>query len=643
MYAALKAAAEKKRNTDEPSVAVPAKSPRLGMWETLKVAAEKRGVANGAGKVPAVASAKAAEPPVLNAAVAGGFASPGVVLLPLSSPRYGQGVKLESTLGSLESDTKVLVGLQRSSSPSVMGGLPFGGSRMAQSASTPAWHTCSESFWSTTPARDAHKDLGAGTEYKDSDFDEKPTSWIVAKPKRSKVTFNDQVEKEKAEVTYQSDWLMHTATTEVLKQILGGHAATEQVPSLESRRELLLLAFKRKAGKAGAELAKVRKALNIIKREAEARGLPNGGFPVSPAFAADMVRMEHVRATTASKPRGKKGGRTVGHGLRASFINMQKNMQIDINADHPLVWAAAPTPEQGKSDKAGSLPIKVRVHIETLAAECTHLPTRRWCQSFTAFGLCPCLRLAEVLRAKAATDPEDPHGVIRGTTTMKDGATMEVIAPAEGFTGTFTWFQDYLNWADGRQNVLPGAKYPKGAAGDITKAESLTAEVMTEAHARKSFQAVLALEPLCYTEAQMKELDIRGHSPHGSLSDMVMYIGEGQGFTPTDQDILANWRRRAVEAEQGAGKSGASYEPRPSTSRASDMRVAYSIGDAKGGNRERQLETRTRLNAFVQKALLTWGKSWMDLPHGRTDWEILRKQDELDPDVDLTEESDSDE
>ena len=460
----------------------------------------------------------------------------------------------------------------------------------------------------------------------------KQHSWLVLKPKRPLGPWKCKISEEADKIKYQSDWLMHEAPLSVLQQLLGGAAAVAQVPSIESRRALLLDAFKHGAGKGGCELAKTRKALAKIAREAELRDLPDGGWPVSCAFAADMVRMEHVRATTAAKPRGKQKGFTVGHGFRATLLRMEKHLKMQVCANHPLVWAAAPTPQKGHVDKAGSFPIQVRVHLEHLAKDCTHEPTRRWCQAFVAFGLTVCLRMIEVLRARLEMDKSSPDTVIYGWTVMKDGSEMEVIGPAEGFTGPYLWFPDFASWASKRQHVLPGANFPTGSSGDITKATSLIDEVAKEAHLSKSLKAVLNLHPLSMDEEAVRELDLTNHSPHGTCSDMLMYMGAIHKFTPLDQDVHANWRRKAVEHEaRTAARSG---KPGPSADRSTrnNMRVAYSLGSNKEGNRERQIDSRLRLAQHVQRSLDRFGKPWTDLPKGRADWGILKWEEEPETD-----------
>jgi len=234
--------------------------------------------------------------------------------------------------------------------------------------------------------------------------------------------------------------------------------------------------------------------------------------------------------------------------------------------------------------------------------------------------------MVEIIRSRLTVDTVDPDHVIAGITTMKDGTEMQIIAPAVGFLGPYTWFPDFRDWAAKRANVLPDAKWRQYEAGNITLAHSLKESVCSDSHARISLLAVLALEPLAMGSEEVKSLDLTNHSSHGTASDMVMYIGPSDHFQPIDQDVLANWRRAAVEnearanAKSGTGQTSSSDE---SSTRAK-MRVAYSLGNTKEGNRERQLETRTRYANYVADALAKFGKPWTQLPKGRADWAILR-------------------
>ena len=468
------------------------------------------------------------------------------------------------------------------------------------------------------------------------------TDWVIPKPVRPKnMVWTSEQHREAYEVVYQCDWFMHSAPKPLLIQMLGGPESARQVPSMRERRELLLALFKfrKNAGKCGQALAKHRRALAIIKKMAKARGLSNGGFPVGKALAADIVRGEHLRAI--AKGKGCRGGSTVGHSLRATLKKLERlGAKIEAN-DNPLIEAAAPPPARGGENKAGSLPIKVRCHIEYLAGQCKHQQTREFCQGLLALGLSACLRTVELLRARLDTDLSDDDNIV-GHTVMKDGEAMTIFAPAEGFLGKYEFMPALIKRSKGKDYVLAAPTCNKGDTGNVTLAKASKAGVMGEADFRKSLTAVLGLPPLKMTPSEVADLDIRGHSPHGTMSDMMVFVG-APTFLEADSDIAAHWRRRSIEHEMLQMGLKAKGKATAVPGKSQEMRILYSTGKGKLGVERQQMKVRKKFNRFVQQRLENFGKSWTELPPGRADWNILLDEaSESEQMVDSDEESDSD-
>jgi hypothetical protein len=453
-------------------------------------------------------------------------------------------------------------------------------------------------------------------------------TWPSRKPHWDKGrAFSSMEAKESAQIEYQCEWFCSAAPRQVILGILGKEAEV-QVPDPKDRSAILMSLFKGSAGKAGASIAKCRRALELIKKYAMKNRLENGGFPVSAALAAHLIRTEHLRATTrGSAKKLKRGGSTAGHGVRAAFKILEALGAPIAAKDQPLVETASPKPQKGLENKAGPFPIKVRCHLEHLAKNAKHAPTRDFCRGFVVLGMNLCLRLAEILRAQVDTDSTSSKIVVQ--TRMKDGSHATLYSPADGFLGEYDWWGAFFTQSVMQTNhIFPTYKWGRGKAGLITHAqEAIDSAWVSEPHFRKSLIAVLALPPLKMSEAEVEDLDITGHSAHGTSSDMMTYAGPEQGFTVEDCDIVSHWRARAIEAEL---KEAA----RKSRSTKGTSQVGYSSGKSKTGIQQRQMEVLQKFHTFVRARLA--GRDWRKLPPGRQDYQILAKEgSELEEDDDM--------
>ena len=173
------------------------------------------------------------------------------------------------------------------------------------------------------------------------------------------------------------------------------------------------------------------------------------------------------------------------------------------------------------------------------------------------------------------------------------------------------------------------------------------------------------------SDADIKEIGIRGHSFHGTMADYATAIGAwpllpfpyvstlddavdddeqdevedqvgaqagvDRGFTEDDVDAFGYWLSRGKRKPQRRGKgrgrsgrggtSGGRGGGSNDTAGAGGMGVRYSRGKNRIGDRKRQLRIRRRMIEYIARALRNWcavhNTTWRHLPHGLADTDIL--------------------
>jgi hypothetical protein len=340
---------------------------------------------------------------------------------------------------------------------------------------------------------------------------------------------------------------------------------------------------------------------------------------------AYVVSTELERATTSGT--GSKGGRTVGTTILDGFTFLQA-IGMPIAADSPLAKAAAAPPEGCKAGPrrcAGSLPLKIQLQLETLAAASAWSVQRTIARCFVASCLVHHTRLNDALGTVLWLDDEAPDDVVRGRVeSTKDGSPLELFAPAEGWLGRLSWLREHVAELGARAHSMPA--FASKPAGKPSRATHLVDGVMTKPHARKALRDLLAQPPLGLTPAEFKELRITTHSPHGTGADMARFMGVQRGWLEPFARQLGHWMRdknapqedpRRVPGEPQRGVPDGA----PCTSGAMSLR--YSQGRGRRGQRQEQLTVRRALVREVRAALKRFGRPWPELPAGMQDWEIL--------------------
>ena len=449
---------------------------------------------------------------------------------------------------------------------------------------------------------------------------------------------------------------------QVVRAMMGGDLGIQQVPCPERRERMLVAMLLERAGTEGDRLASLRALLRCIRAysvrhrgastisEADARS-----FPMSSALAHEVIASEHERATADPAKPG--GGATVGNGVRDSLIFASEKMLWPIEVPRVALKSAAPPAKAGTTRKAGTLPIAVKCHLETIARDGppasvtgeARAVCRFYARSLLAAGIDQSVRVAEGIRVELLPDPVDPDGVMYGIAYVgKDGSPLEIRAPAEGFTGPYEWFPEHLREVLELGQSFPMWVKPWGSHGSILEAGGMKRAVAEKADSRLALKGLLSLEPLSYTAAEIKLWNLQGHSGHASPPEWARTIGTSptcpgldpglsRGFGPEDSDALGHWLRDAgAKAEASAAEAAREAEPadarraaamaalpgRPAVRGA--MRIYYGLAGT-GGSRisERviQLDVRQRL-AHTVRAIIG-DRRWQDLPRGPADLEIL--------------------
>ena len=172
---------------------------------------------------------------------------------------------------------------------------------------------------------------------------------------------------------------------------------------------------------------------------------------------------------------------------------------------------------------------------------------------------------------------------------------------------------------------------PKGLP---SKATGLAPGIISKANSRKALQDLLSMEPLCMSKQEYKELHITTHSPHGSGADMARFMGVGRGWLEPHARQLGHWRRDRNAPQEGPAKVPGAPRGRGVPAGApcvtGAMSLRYSQGEGRKGERQEQLEVRTRMVRAVREGLSRFGRPWTELPPGTEDWHILLETSVLD-------------
>lgn len=404
------------------------------------------------------------------------------------------------------------------------------------------------------------------------------------------------------------------------------------------------------AGPEGARLLDAARTLAFINGYAESKGWSaDDTWPLSRLCAASLIAGEHSRATAAAT--GSRGGQTVGGRFRKSLASLASNFGCPIEAGGALVEGAAPKAAPGRAKQAATLPPQVYCHLEELASapDPTEPPPKKGKPAERAFGPVQkvaryyarafvtagyaSVRFNEALQLELVLDSVEPDDVIRGyVRKTKDGSPLDVFIPTKGFLGPFPWYRRHL--ADVQAyggTMFPDFEGPRGCRTHINLATDLKAGTLLESgDLAKIFHSLLTLPPLAWSKAEIARSGVRGHSPHGSLSDLARTIGPRPnppfelpsslraGFDKNDWNEIGLWlrsKRDKAEAEENrrvhlgnkAGRTDAAAGP-------GAMVLLYTSGDGRLGARTRQLDARRRLVRYVRLALAAYGRHWSELP-----------------------------
>ena len=192
------------------------------------------------------------------------------------------------------------------------------------------------------------------------------------KPKKRRPAFASDRARASAAVESEIDFLVPLLPAAVATHMLSGELGARQVRGAEARERQLRRILAARAGTEGNNVAAVRKML-CVARQWAARNLPEVApaerdaalFPMSAALAHELVFAEHERATTAGA--GSKRGATVGDAVRTALYFAANKLLWPVDAPSAALEGAAPKPTATLREKAGTVPIAAKCHLEALA------------------------------------------------------------------------------------------------------------------------------------------------------------------------------------------------------------------------------------------------------------------------------------
>ena len=129
--------------------------------------------------------------------------------------------------------------------------------------------------------------------------------------------------------------------------------------------------------------------------------------------------------------------------------------------------------------------------------------------------------------------------------------------------------------------------------------------------ARSALRDSLAQPPLCMSKAEFDVLNITTHSWHGTVPDMIRFLAAlglpaGRPFTEPDARAAGHWLRDKnapqPDPRQVPGAPGRGVPDGAPIARGG-MSFRYTQGQGRRGEREEQLQLRTRFYACVQSAI----------------------------------------
>ena len=493
--------------------------------------------------------------------------------------------------------------------------------------------------------------------------------------------FGSDAERSEYWVESELDALVPLLPYEIVLSMMGGARGWRQVPSAEARNKAVRRLLKQRAGSDGDRLASVRLMLRDVRLYAVTQmgvtrqKADEASFPMSSAMAHEIVATAHTEAI--QRGNGSQGGATVGHHIREILIFAAEKLLWPIEVPRAVLDSAAPKAHTAPRTRAGTFPIAAKCQLETLARgeagyvtltdprhpgrteginifDLNEVPTEAreavafYARSLLAGGIDHSVRIGEGVRVDLWPDEHDPLGVMRGHAHMgKDGAPVDIYAPASGFLGYYSWYPDHLVQCHESGITFPSWVKPQGSAGEITLSKGIKRAVARKEDVRDALKSLLRMKPLTYSDAEMEEMNLQGHSGHASIPDWARSLGENitiqtatpmppavaKGFTEPELDLLGHWLRSAeTKDESRASAAAASSAPnvarraaaivlvRARARTAHKMRNYYGTGGAlanRFSERIRQLAARQRLAHAIRHILE--GRVWHELPRGQND------------------------
>ena len=510
---------------------------------------------------------------------------------------------------------------------------------------------------------------------READLDSRVAGITAAhrKPRSKRPEFDSDKDRSEYIVEREVEILVPLLPIPVRMHVLGGPKGMSQVPGVKQQTAYISRTLTARAGTDGKKVADTRLALRVIRlyglevlghmneTERDEALFPVGGM--SATLVHELIHREDARAKYEAK--GKKGGVSIGPRFRDTLIFMAEKLLWPMDADRATIYSAAPKATGGSTagtDKAGTFPLAVKIHLERIARygapDLSPLANKActfYCRTLLVANFDQSVRVGESIRVELMPDEEDPDWVIRGTAWMgKDGAPMNLYAPAEGILGPYEWYRDHLKEVIDNGQVYPLWTKTRRSGGRISLAGPLKWNIAGKSDVRDALHDILRLAPLSYSEEEIAHWSLRGHSMHATFPDWARAIGTNpryaallpeplrKGFDESDVGALGLWLRdEGAKQEATAQQAAMEAQGRPARQAAAqamlrgrpavraDMKIYYGLAGISGSRyseRFLQLRVRQRL-AHVLRWLVSAAGGPERLPRGPADIGILQSVD----------------
>ena len=197
--------------------------------------------------------------------------------------------------------------------------------------------------------------------------------------------FSTDRERSEYAVGREVDALTQILPESIRLAMMGGPAGVVQVPCPTAQDGFITRLIPSRAGKEGAKIASARLALKVIRcygastlGESDPEKRDELLFPMSGLLTHELIHKENSRALEEGQVKRKEPPSAPSLVFRDTLIFMSEKLRMPICVERDYLFAAAPKATAGGvAEKAGTLPIAVKCHLEEIEEIKCHLDEKR--------------------------------------------------------------------------------------------------------------------------------------------------------------------------------------------------------------------------------------------------------------------------